>query len=290
MKKILITGGSGYIASHVADNLTRIGHKVIIFDKVKSPYLSKKQIMYLGDITDEKKIFKLTKNIDVVYHFAAVADLYQANKNPYETIKTNVVGTLNILEACRINKIKKIILASSIYALSEQGRFYSISKLSSEMLVENYSKKYNFQFVILRFGSIYGGRANKFNTIRNLILEGIKKKKIMRESDGSEERNYINVLDVSKLCIEVLKSKYTGGYFNIFGPKKMKLKNLLFMIKDNLGNVKIYFRKKSSMIYNYKKSPFSYKLRKGKNLKLKKYEDLNVGIKKIINEEKYEKK
>ena len=62
------------------------------------------------------------------------------------------------------------------------------------------------------------------------------------------------------------------------------------MIKDNLGNVKIYFRKKSSMIYNYKKSPFSYKLRKGKNLKLKKYEDLNVGIKKIINEEKNEKK
>ncbi len=116
MKKILITGGSGYIASHVADNLTRIGHKVIIFDKIKSPYLSKKQIMFLGDITDEKKILKLTKNIDVVYHFAAVADLYQANKNPYETIKTNILGTLNILEACRINKIKKIILASSIYA------------------------------------------------------------------------------------------------------------------------------------------------------------------------------
>lgn len=286
MKKILITGGSGYIASHVADNLTSIGHKVIIFDKIKSPYLSKKQIMFLGDISDEKKILKLTKNVDVVYHFAAVADLYQANKNPYETIKTNVLGTLNILEACRINKIKKIILASSIYALSEQGRFYSVSKLSSEMLVENYSKKYNFQFVILRFGSIYGGRANKFNTIRNFILEGIKKKKIMRKSDGSEERNYINVLDVSKLCIEVLKSKYAGGYFNIFGPKKMKLKNLLFMIKKNLGNVKIYFRKKNSMIYNYKKSPFSYKLRKGKNLKLKKYEDLNVGIKKIINEEK----
>ena len=216
-----------------------------------------------------KKILKFTKNIDAVYHFAAVADLYEANKYPNKTIKTNILGTLNVLEACKINKIKKIILASSIYALSEQGKFYSTSKLCSEMLVENYSKKYNFKFVTLRFGSIYGDRANKFNTISNFILEGIKTKKIIRKSDGSEERNYIHVLDASKLCVEVLKSKYSGGYFNVFGPKKMKLKNLLIMIKNNLGNVKLYFEKKSSMIYNYKKSPFSYRLRKGKNLKLK---------------------
>lgn len=290
MKKILITGGSGFIASHVADILSNIGHKVFIFDKIKSPYLSKKQIMLLGDVKDEKKILKCTKNIDVLYHFAAVADLYEANKNPNKTIKTNILGTLNILEACRTNKIKKIILASSIYALSEQGRFYSTSKLCSEMLVENYSKKFNFQFTILRFGSIYGDRANSFNTIRNFILEGIKTKKIIRKSDGSEERNYIHVLDAGKLCVEVLKSKYSGGYYNIFGPKKMKLKKLLTMIKNNLGNVELYFKKKSSMMYNYKKSPFTYKLRKGKNLKLKNYENLNLGIKQIIQTEKKNEK
>ena len=136
MKKILITGGSGYIASHVADILSNNGHKVFIFDKIKSKYLSKRQIMIKGDITDEKKILKFTKNIDAVYHFAAVADLYEANKYPNKTIKTNILGTLNVLEACKINKIKKIILASSIYALSEQGRFYSTSKLCSEMLVK----------------------------------------------------------------------------------------------------------------------------------------------------------
>tara|TARA_B100000886_G_C20425996_1_gene494017 strand:- start:4566 stop:5432 length:867 start_codon:yes stop_codon:yes gene_type:complete len=286
LKKILITGGSGYIASHVADILSNNGHKVFIFDKIKSKYLSKRQIMIKGDITDEKKILKFTKNIDAVYHFAAVADLYEANKYPNKTIKTNILGTLNVLEACKINKIKKIILASSIYALSEQGRFYSTSKLCSEMLVENYSKKYNFKFVTLRFGSIYGDRANKFNTISNFILEGIKTKKIIRKSDGSEERNYIHVLDASKLCVEVLKSKYSGGYFNVFGPKKMKLKNLLIIIKNNLGNVKLYFEKKSSMIYNYKKSPFSYRLRKGKNLKLKKYENLELSIKEMIRREK----
>ena len=291
MKNILITGGSGFVASHVADILSNIGHKVFIFDKIKSPYLSKKQIMLLGDVTDKKKILKFTKNIDVIYHFAAVADLYEANKNPNKTIKTNILGTLNILEACRTNKIKKIILASSIYALSEQGRFYSISKFCSEMLVENYSKKFNFQFIILRFGSIYGNRANSFNTLRNFILEGIKTKKIIRKSDGLEERNYIHVSDVSKLCVEVLKPKYSGGYFNIFGPKKMKLKKLLTIIKTNLGNVDLYFKKKSSLIYNYKRSPFSYKIRKGKNLKLKSYKNLKLGIKQIIQiERKNEKK
>ena len=228
-EKILITGGSGFIAGHLADLLTEKGYQVIIFDKKKSKYFNKKNQFIIGDINKVDQVVKATKKVDFVYHFAAVADLYLANENPFNTLKTNIFGTINVLEACRINKIKKFIYASSIYSLSEQGGFYSISKLSSEMIVESYAKKYKFSFICLRFGSLYGERANSFNTLQNFIKEAIRKKKIIRKSDGNEIRNYIHVLDASKLCIEILKKKYSNCYLNIFGPKKRMFFHYLFL-------------------------------------------------------------
>ena len=285
-KKVLITGGLGFIASHLSDILAENGYQVIIFDKKKTKSFNKKNKLFVGDINNINHLIKATKKIDYVYHFAAVADLYLANDNPLNTLKTNVFGTINILEACRINKVKKIIYASSIYSLSEQGGFYSISKFSAEMIVENYAKKYNFKFICLRFGSIYGERANSFNTIQNFIKDAIYKKKIIRKSDGNEIRNYIHVLDASKLCFEVLKKKYSNSYLNIYGPKKVKLKKVLLFIKSNISGLNLRFSKKNYMMYNYKFNPFTYKLRKGKPIKLKKYMNLNDSIKKLIENEK----
>lgn len=285
-KKILITGGSGFIASHVADLLTKKGFKVIIFDQQKSKYFNKKNKFLSGDINKINHLIRATKGVKYVYHFAAVADLYSANENPSNTLKTNIFGTINILEACKINKIKKFIFASSIYALSEQGGFYSVSKFSSEMIIENYAKKNNFKFICLRFGSIYGERANSFNTIQNFIKDAVHRNKILRKSDGNEIRNYIHVLDSAELCVEVLKKKYSNCYLNIFGPQKMKLKKLLFFIKSCFSNLNLKFSKKNSLTYNYRLNPFTYKLRKGKSLRLKKYINIEESVKKLINDEK----
>ena len=118
------------------------------------------------------------------------------------------------------NKVKKFILASSIYAMSSQGGFYSMSKLASEMLTEKYAEKFKFKFIILRFGSIYGGRANNFNTINNFINDA-KNGEIIRKSKGNEVRNYIHVKDVAKLCQIILNKKYDNGFYNIFGKRKI---------------------------------------------------------------------
>ena len=147
-------------------------------------------------------------------------------------------------------------------------------------------KKNNFKFICLRFGSIYGERANSFNTLQNFIKDAVKRKKIIRKSKGNEIRNYIHVLDAVKLCVKVLDKSYSNCYLNIFGPKKMKLKKVLQFIKSNFKKMDLKFSKKNSLTYNYILSPFTYKLRKGHSLKLNKYMNFEKSLKKLIEDEK----
>ena len=282
-KQYLVTGASGFIASHVSDFLTNEGLEVTLFDKIYSSYKKKKQKMILGNLNNTRDLDKVTKNIHTVFHFAASADLIEANKNPFSTVENNIMGTVKILKACLKNKVKKIIFASSIYAISEQGGIYSTSKLSSEMIIEQLCRKFNMKFVILRFGTVYGERANKFNSIQNYINTAKKKCKIFRETKGNEVRSYIHLKDVARICYKSTIKKYENGHYNIFGNRKMIVKNLLNIIKKKIPKLKIFYSKHDKKSYNYKTNPFTYKLRKGVNIKLKKYISIEKGINKLVN-------
>jgi UDP-glucose 4-epimerase len=281
-KNYLVTGGSGFLGSHIADFLSNKKNNVTLFDKKKSIYKNKQQKMIIGSINKFTDIQKATKNIHTVFHFAASADLNYSNKKPFETIESNIIGTVNLLKSCLKNKVKKIVFASSIYARSEQGGIYSTSKLSSEMIIEQICKKFNLKFVILRFGTVYGERANSFNTVQNFIDKAKKKKNIYRETRGNEIRSYIHVDDVAKITFKSIKKKYENNYYNIFGDKNVIVKNLLNMIKKYVPNLKIRYAKKDKKKYNYKKNPFTYKLRVGKILKLNNYISIEAGLKKLI--------
>lgn len=282
-KTCLVTGSSGFIGSHVADYLSKKNFSVRLFDKKKSKFKKKNQKSVIGSLKNFYDLDKATKKIDTLFHFAASADLNHANNKPFEAIQDNIMGTSNILKACIKNKVKKIIFASSIYAISEQGGIYSTTKLASEMIIEKLCKKHSLNYVILRFGTVYGTRANKFNTVQNFINEAKLKKKIYRETKGNEIRSYINVKDVVKIVYLLNKKKYENNYYNIFGNKKTKVKKLLGMIKKKIQKIKIHFSKKDKRKYNYKVNPFTYKLRRGKKIKLDKYMSLENGINELID-------
>ena len=281
-KTFLVTGASGFLGSHLADHLTSKNFKVRLFDKKKSKHQNRNQKMIIGSTSIYKDLDKALKKVDIVFHFAASADLNSSNKTPFQTIENNILGTANVLKACLKNKVKKIVFASSIYARSEQGGIYSTSKLSSEMIIEKICRKSNLKFVILRFGTVYGERANSFNTVQNFIRSANKNKKIFRETIGNELRSYIHVKDVAKITYKSLEKKYENNYFNIFGKKNILVKNLLNRIKKYVPGLKIKYAKKDTKMYNYKKNPFTYKLRAGKNLRLKKYISIDEGLKKLI--------
>ena len=284
MKNAIVFGGSGFLGSHICDHLTESGFKVTIFDKNKSRFIKKNQKMIIGDISDLEKVSRAIKKQKYVYHFAGISDIDESNSNPMRAIKFNILGTANILESIKKNKkVNRIIFASSIYARSEQGGFYSLTKRSCESLIEEYSKKFNINFTILRFGSLYGLRANNFNTINQFIKQGISNKKIERIGEGKEIRNYINVKDAAKVCIKILKRNNANKYFNIIGSEKISVKSVINLISKKIGIQKIIYHKRKIPDHHYKINPFTYKVREGKFIKIKNPVKFESGIEEIIN-------
>ena len=170
MKNVLVIGGSGFIGSHLADQLTNTKkYNVTIFDNHESKWKKDNQKFILGDILDFKLLCETINGHDIVYNFAASADLDYLIRQPQQSVTTNILGNVNILEACIKSKIKKFIYASSMYVYSRQGSFYRCSKQSSELYIEEYHKLYNLNYTILRYGSLYGPRSNQSNSIYRII-------------------------------------------------------------------------------------------------------------------------
>ena len=283
--KALIFGGSGFLGSHLSDLLKRKKFEVTIFDIKKTRFTNNFCKFIKGDISNKKKFTKILKKFDYIFNFAGISDIEEANKKPLETINQNFLANVNILESIKSHKnLKRFIFASSIYAISSQGEFYSSTKRSSENIIENYSNKYGIKFSILRYGSIYGTRANQLNAIHSFIKQAIKKKIITRAGLGNEIRSYVNVKDAAKITYEILKKKYENKYINIIGKEKKQVKKVLIMISKKLGIKKVIFQKKIKMKYHYSKSPYSYKIHKGLTKFPPKPVNFSSGLDEIIHE------
>lgn len=284
MAKVVVFGGSGFLGSHVADELTHRGYEVTIFDRVASKYLQINQHMVIGNILDRESVKAAVKGSDFVYHFAAIADIHEARENPVEAANFNIMGTIFILDACREFGIKRFIYSSTIYVYSDHGSFYRSTKQSCELFIENYQKEYNLDFTVLRYGSLYGPRANHFNFINNIIQQALIEKKIKRQGDGSEVREYINVIDAATSSVDVLESSYKNSYVMITGPQTMKVKEILEMIKEMLnGEIEIEYQI-GEFSGHYLITPYSFKPKVALKLIPKNYHDLGQGILNCIYE------
>lgn len=294
MKNVVIFGGSGFLGSHVADELTKRNYQVTIFDFYESKFLSGNQKMIIGDILDKDLVRKIVKENDIVYHFAAIADIKKAKISPIETVNFNIIGTINILEACREYNIIRFLYASTIYVYSDQGSFYRSSKQACELFIENYKQEYNLDYTILRYGSLYGDRANDFNFIRNAIKQALTEKVIVRKGNGEELRDYINISDAAILSVDALDDTYKNNCVMITGDEKITIKDLLLMIREIMNNnIEIKFLDNEIMEGHYNLTPYSFKPNIAKKIKSKSYIDLGQGLldliyninQEIINEE-----
>ncbi len=234
--KVIVFGGSGFLGSHCADALTEAGHEVKIFDMKESPYLRPGQEMIVGDILDEDAVTRATEGCDVAYNFAAIMDIGEAESRPMDTVKYNVLGNSIILEAARQAKAKRFVFASSVYVYSETGSFYRSSKQACELFIENYWTVYRLPYTILRYGSLYGGRADKRNMVYQFLRQALTEGKIVYAGTGEEEREFIHVEDAARASAEILGKEYENRCIVLSGRQSMRMKDFLIMIREMMGN------------------------------------------------------
>ena len=121
--KVVVTGGSGFLGSHIADALSAAGHETVIFDLAPSPWLRADQKMVVGSVLDRDAVAASTRGCETIYHLAAMADIGDSLERPREAVEINVMGTVNMLEAARAAGVRRFVFASSIYVYSNHGSF-----------------------------------------------------------------------------------------------------------------------------------------------------------------------
>ena len=286
--RCLVTGGSGFLGSHVADMLTAKGYKVTIFDKKRSPWLKKNQKFIRGNLLNYKKLERVVKNQDVVFHFAALSDLNEALMKPLETVKLNILGTIFLLELSKKYKINRFIYASSIYVNSHQGGFYRSSKKAAEDYIEEYHQRYKINYTILRYGSLFGERSDFNNGLKKIIKNSLEAKKIVYFGNSKTEREYIHVKDAANVTADIIKKKFKNKHIILSGSKSIKIKSVLSTLSKVLGyKGKIIFKNKK-ILGHYIKTPYTYKPKYGKKLSLKKNLNFTKSLISLVNEVKKE--
>ncbi|MCM1038201.1 MAG: NAD(P)-dependent oxidoreductase [Ruminococcus sp.] len=282
--KAVVFGGSGFLGSYVADELLSRGYEVIVFDKIRSGYLQDGQTMIIGDILDRGQVNAAIAGCDYVYNYAGIADLDDASTKPVDTVLLNVVGTCNIMDACVEHNIKRFIYASSFYANSEKGGFYRCSKQSAEIYIEEYERRFNLEYTVLRYGSLYGPRADKNNGMKKMIEKALSGNIIHCFGTEEDMREYIHVADAAKLSVDILNNKYINQHLQLTGQERYTRKQIMVLLGEILDKKLevIYDAEKSELHYNV--TPYTYKPHTNYKVVSDCYHDLGQGIIECIRE------
>jgi UDP-glucose 4-epimerase len=283
--KAVVFGGSGFVGSHVADRLTEVGHDVIVFDLQPSPYLLPEQKMVIGNILDKKAVVDTIKGCDYVYNFAGMADLDAATTEPLTTIEQNIMGTAVLLEGTLASGATRFIQASTIYVYSETGGFYRCSKQSAELYIEEYNRRFGLDYTVIRYGTIYGPRADSRNSIYRYLKQALDHGRIDCGGIGDETREYIHVRDAARLSVEILADQYRNKQVTITGHHPMRLRDMLYTIKEILGNrIEVEFAASETDTPHYNITPYSFIPKIGHKLTTPEYVDMGQGLLECINE------
>lgn len=260
--KIIITGGAGFIGSNLVEELVKYNHKVIVIDNLSTGRLEninhlKKKITFVrGDISKKKNWIKFFKNCDWVFHLAAIGDIVPSIENPEKYFKSNVEGTLNVLEAARNNNIKKFLYAASSscygipkkYPTNENENIdpkypYALTKNIGEQLVMHWNKVYKLNVISMRFFNVYGIRSRTSGTYGAMfgvfLAQKLSSKKLTIVGNGKQTRDFVYVSDVVRAMILAMKSKARGEIFNVGAGKPVSVNEIIKYLDVNNNKIHI---------------------------------------------------
>ena len=262
--KSIVTGGAGFIGSHLVEDLVKNNHKVIVIDNFKTGRKNnlkgvQKKIKIINcDIRKFEKISKYFKGVDNVYHLAALADIVPSIENPTEYYTTNVTGTLNVLKASIQNNVKRFIYSASSscygipkkYPTKETSEIdpqypYALTKRLGEELVLHFAKVYKLNATSLRFFNVYGPRARTSGTYGAVfgvfLAQKLANKPFTIVGNGKQTRDFTYVADIVDAILRVNKSKnLSGEILNVGSGRTISINKIAKL----LGGKKIYIPKR----------------------------------------------
>jgi len=259
--RVIVTGGCGFIGSHLVDTLIDQNHQVTVIDDCSAIsnerfYFNKSALYLKYDIQDYSLIEPLFRNTDYVFHLAAESRIQTAVANPLYAVKTNMIGTANVLQAARLGGVKRVIYSStsSVYGLNETAPIdeavpidclnpYSASKYGGEVLCKMYSKMYNLDTLIFRYFNVYGERsptAGQYAPVIGIFLkQNQNNMPLTIVGTGLQRRDYVYVKDVVQANIlgMLYNKNLDGSVMNVGSGKNYSVLEIASAISNNIMHI-----------------------------------------------------
>ncbi|MFZ0089511.1 MAG: NAD-dependent epimerase/dehydratase family protein [Solirubrobacteraceae bacterium] len=255
--RVLVTGGSGFIGSHVVDKLRARGHDPVIYDLRPSRWHGRDGSdavdTVLGSITDREALERALHSCDAVAHLAAVADVNDVHASPEDAERVNARGTVAVLEAARRAGVKRIVYASTIWVYSDcepdevdedtllppPSHLYTSTKLAGELYCKAYQELYGIDYTILRFGIPYGPRAREAAVIPAFVNKALAGDPLTLAGDGSQSRKFVYVEDLADGVARGLDDVAVNRVYNLASDETVTIKQIAETIKERMGAVEI---------------------------------------------------
>lgn len=258
MGKVAVTGGSGFIGSHVVDALVEAGHEVTVIDHRCRPHRDDVGFEDV-DLMEMSSVLSATRGAEHIFHLAAVSNVNYAHKYPVYSTALNVMGTTHVLEAARINGVKRVHLASTVWVyngapngkpadesvpfyLDGAGHIYTSSKMACEMLCHNYWQLYQVPFTVLRYGIPYGPRMREELLIPIFLKKALSGQSLTVAGKGNQFRKFVYVQDMAKAHVLAMRDSAANQTYNLEGRRQVTIIEVAEGIKKLVGDhVKIEF-------------------------------------------------
>jgi UDP-glucose 4-epimerase len=252
--RVLITGGAGFIGSHVVDRLLDDGHEARVFDVLDSADRRERCETIVGDLLDPSSIRAAAEGCDTIIHLAAAADVGLVAKDPAGSESLNARGTLNVLEAARATGAR-VIYASTIWVYSDvvadevdedtplalPSHLYTATKLAGEMYCHSYEKLYDVESTILRFGIPYGPRARPAAVLPIFVNKALAGEALTIAGDGKQTRRFVYVEDLAEGVVKALAPEAAGRIYNLVGEEDTTVSGIAEAVRAAVGDVEITY-------------------------------------------------
>jgi UDP-glucose 4-epimerase len=252
--KVLVTGGSGFIGSHVVDRLLDDGHEARVFDVLDPADRRERCETVVGDLLDPPSVRVAAEGCDAIIHLAAAADVGLVAKDPSGSEALNARGTLNVLEAARETGAR-VIYASTIWVYSDvvasevdedtplalPSHLYTATKLAGEMYCRSYEKLYDVKSTILRFGIPYGPRARPAAVLPIFVNKALAGEALTIAGDGKQTRRFVYVEDLADGVVRALDPVAEGRVYNLVGEEDTSVSGIAEAVRAAIGEVEITY-------------------------------------------------